>query len=472
MLRSTADSAEKEGDDANMTAELDLVLGAVDDRSPRAIAGAISRLVTGAQLLPGDRLPTVRELARRLGISPTTVSEAWQVLSHLGVIESRGRAGSFVLGSPRPLAPRRYRRITDIPAHLDLDLSTGTPDPDLLPDFRPLLTKVSRQDLTQSYLDDPVLPALDETLRQRWPFVPEALTVVDGAMDALDRVCTHLVRFGDRVAVENPGFPPLLDLLEQLGAEVIALDLDRHGVTPASMQAALHAAPVAVFMQPRAHNPAGVSINASRAKQLAALINGRGVIVVEDDHSGDIASSPLESLGRHIPGQCVLIQSFSKSHGPDLRIAAVGGTEAVVTPLVNRRTLGPGWTSRVLQSLLARMLDDARVMATVEYAREAYAARRALMVDALHGRGVRTTGTDGINLWIEARDEQAALLTLAAQGIGAAPGAPFITEPFPSDHLRVTVGLVRGEHEALADRLADAVLGVGRRTTRPRARTS
>jgi DNA-binding transcriptional MocR family regulator len=168
----------------------------------------------------------------------------------------------------------------------------------------------------------------------------------------------------------------------------------------------------------------------------------------------------------------VLIQSFSKSHGPDLRIAAVGGTEAVVTPLVNRRTLGPGWTSRVLQSLIARMLDDARVIETVHTAREVYAERRTLMVDALHVRGARTTGTDGINLWIEARDEQAALLSLAAQGIGAAPGTPFITNPFPSDHLRVTVGLVRADHEPLAGRLADAVLGVGRRTTRPRARTS
>ena len=98
-----------------------------------------------------------------------------------------------------------------------------------------MLAKVSRQSLTSSYLDHPVLPELDARLRQGWPFAAEELTVVDGAMDALDRVAQVVVRLGDRVVVEHPTFPPLLDLLDELGAEVIGVDLDDEGTMVAQV---------------------------------------------------------------------------------------------------------------------------------------------------------------------------------------------------------------------------------------------
>lgn len=434
-----------------MTGDL---VDAIDDRSARGIAAAISRLVTSGALEPGHRLPTVRDLATRLGRSPTTVSEAWQSLAAARVIETRGRAGTFVVGPPHPSGPRRYRRLTEGPGPFALDLSTGTPDPELLPDLGPALGRVSRRTLTQSYLDDPVLPELDEVLRARWPFSVEALTVVDGAMDGLDRVATEIVRLGDRVAVENPCFPPLLDLLEQLGAEVIPLDLDDEGIVAGSLRAALARGIVAVFLQPRAQNPTGWSMSATRAKRLAALVRAKNVLVVEDDHSGDIASAPAVSLGTHVPDQCVHILSFSKSHGPELRLAALGGAGDVVGRVASRRLLGPGWSSRLLQNVLVELAADGAAVAQVAAAREVYADRRARLVAALDDRGVRCTGTDGINLWFEVHDEHRALVTLAAQGIGAAPGTPFVVEPDHQDHLRITSGLVRSGHLRLADQLA------------------
>ena len=98
-------------------------------------------------------------------MSPTTISEAWQSLASVGAIDSRGRQGTFVRRPTGPSSPRRYRRITEGPGHFALDLSTGTPDPALLPDLRPAIAKVSTQSLTSSYLDDPVLPALETRLR-------------------------------------------------------------------------------------------------------------------------------------------------------------------------------------------------------------------------------------------------------------------------------------------------------------------
>ena len=441
----------------------------VADRSARGIASAVGRLVSDGSLEPGERLPTVRLLAAQLGVSPTTVSEAWQVLAAAGAIAPRGRLGTFVVGPPAAAGPRRYRNVGQPHSHLTLDLSSGTPDPELLPDLAAVLGRLERRNLTTSYLDDPVLPALDEVLRARWPFEPEALTVVDGAMDALDRIATTLVHFGDRVVVENPSFPPLLDLLEQLGADVIGVPVDDEGIVPAALASALAERPVAVFTQPRAHNPLGVSATRRRVAALARVLRPHPTVtIVEDDHAGDIASSPLHSLGTVLPARTILVRSFSKSHGPDLRLAAVGGAGEVIDRMAHRRMLGPGWSSRLLQAVLAEMLCDPAVEATIAAAQREYARRRSALTGALADRSVGFTGTDGINLWLEVADERTAQVQLAARGIGVAPGSPFLVPPIDTHHLRVTVGLVRTGEQDLADHLQAAAAPPG--ATRPGSR--
>ncbi|MFX9858901.1 hypothetical protein ABTP71_18440, partial [Acinetobacter baumannii] len=93
------------------------------------------------------------------------------------------------------------------------------------------------------------------------------------------------------------------------------------------------------------------------------------VVVIEDDHSGLICSAPDVTLARWIPGQVVHVRSFSKSHGPDLRIAALGGPAHIVERVVSRRMLGPGWTSRLLQTVLLGLLTDDGAVARVRTAR-------------------------------------------------------------------------------------------------------
>lgn len=279
--------------------------------------------------------------------------------------------------------------------------------------------------------------------------------MVDGAMDALDRVASVIVRLGDRVVVENPTFPPLLDLLDLLGAEVIGVDMDGEGMLPDGLAGALALGVTAVFLQPRAHNPTGITLTERRGQQLAAALADSDAIVVEDDHSGDIASGTLVSLGTWLPQRTVHIRSYSKSHGPDLRLAAVGGAGNVVGAVANRRLLGPGWSSRILQAVLLEMLDHQPTIDAVGAARAEYAARRNAVTDVLAASGVGYTGTDGINLWMQVADERSALLTLAAQGIGAAPGEPFmVRDGAPS--LRVTVGLIDVSIATYAGRLAEA----------------
>ena len=162
--------------------------------------------------------------------------------------------------------------MTTRPATLPRDFSTGVPDHDLLPHLAEPLRRVGDARLTTSYLDAPVLPALEAVLRERFPFPAERITVVDGALDALDRITAGAVRFGDHVLVENPAFPPMLDLLDSVGAVVVGVPVDGSGLRPDALSVALAAhRPVALFVQPRAHNPTGVSMSLRRTRARGLL---------------------------------------------------------------------------------------------------------------------------------------------------------------------------------------------------------
>lgn len=441
-----------------------------DGTSPREIAASVARAITSGRIAPGERLPTVRALAEELGVSPATISHAWQALGRAGLIISRGRAGSFVRAPDAEWLPPRTQGLAGHLGDARLDLSRGTPDPLLLPEIGRALSRVSARAGTSSYHDLPVIPELARALRDAWPYETEVITVVDGALDAVSRALESVVRFGDRVAVEVPGFPPFFDLLDALGAERLSIAVDEHGMVPASLSENLRSKPRAIVLQPRAQNPTGASMTAERAAELAAVIgaqpDGGRIVIIEDDHSGQISTAPDVSLGLHLPDQVLHVRSFSKSHGPDLRIAALGGPAALVDRIVARRMLGPGWTSRMVQGLLADLLSDGRSMAEVAEATRQYYTRQRTLATALAGWGIHPARSDGINTWLPVHDERTALVQLAAAGIRVAPGSPFLASDVRSggparsggDFVRVTVGLVREDAEAVAAALAAAAL--------------
>lgn len=435
------------------------VAPSITERSPQGIATGIARLITTGDLAAGDRLPTVRELAADLGISPATVSHAWQTLSAAGLIVSRGRSGSFVRDEPREWLPRRYRGL-DGQLDARLDLSRGTPDPELLPALGPALARVGARAETASYQAKPDIPELHDLLREMWPAPVESITVVNGALDAIDRALAALVRYGDRVVVENPTFPPFIDLLDHYGLEAIGVDLDAEGMRPDAFAAALGSSPAIVLLQPRAHNPTGISMSSGRAEQLAGILErsrtAQDAIVIEDDHSGSISSSPDVSLATWLPSRVLHVRSFSKSHGPDLRIGAIGGPRHLVDRVVARRLLGPGWTSRMTQSILHELLTHPTSAAEIDEARAAYATRQSALATAVQDAGGWLSGGDGINAWMRVADERAAVVQLAAVGIRVAQGGPFQLGTAQDPHIRVTVGMLRDEVDTVGAALAVA----------------
>jgi DNA-binding transcriptional MocR family regulator len=191
--------------------------------------------------------------------------------------------------------------------------------------------------------------------------------------------------------------------------------------------------------------------------------------VIEDDHSGLISTEGDVTLGTSLPGRVVHVRSFSKSHGPDLRIAAVGGPRELIERIVARRMLGPGWTSRMLQTILLDLLTEGASIDAVAEARRQYFSRQRALGDALRARGVPVAPADGVNLWMPVLSERSALVQLAAAGIRVAAGTPFLAASNGADvgahgsrsrptgeFVRVTVGIVREGADEVADALATA----------------
>jgi DNA-binding transcriptional MocR family regulator len=427
----------------------------LDERTSRGLAHAIGEAIGDGAIHEGLRLPAIRTVANELGLSPSTVSTAWRILAQAGAIRTDGRRGTIVMSRGGP-GPTRYRRALDRSIPFGLDLSTGVPDVALLPSLMPALSNLHLASTTGSYLDDPTIPGLAEVLQDDWPYPIGQFAIMDGAMDAMNQVAVQLLHFGDVALVENPTFPPLLDLLDAIGVRTIGVNVDDAGLITAELKEALSLRPKVLFLQPRAHNPTGASLSAKRARELAALLKSSAAFIVEDDSAGAVASTPPISLGTWLPEQTVHIRSFSKSHGPDLRIAAVSGPSSVMEGVRERRLLGQGWTSRLLQSVLLSLLTRSESKKQVERARTAYSFRRSMITSELQRLGVAIESGDGLNLWLPVRDETSAMIYLVSRGIGAAAGSPFMSKDVATPHLRITVGLITDDFVHLATEFANA----------------
>jgi DNA-binding transcriptional MocR family regulator len=191
------------------------------------------------------------------------------------------------------------------------------------------------------------------------------------------------------------------------------------------------------------------------ARVIRTARGAENLLIIEDDHSGEISSAGDVSLGAFLPDRVVHIRSYSKSHGPDLRIAAVGGPKDFMDRFIARRILGPGWTSRMLQTILFDLLTEPGSVAQVAYARATYRERQLAIADSLGAAGFNVDAADGINLWLPVADERDAVVQLAAAGIRVAAGTPFLVNP-GGQFIRVTAGQIRDDFTSVGAQLAAA----------------
>jgi DNA-binding transcriptional MocR family regulator len=418
------------------------------------ISASVETGIRVGELEPGAALPPVRALASTLGVSPATVAAAYRALRERGLVETAGRGGTRVRA--RPPVARRTRHALGVPAGV-VDLASGAPDPELLPFFAPHLARLSRMSRNVppvSYGQGGPLPELLRLAGERFAAdgIPAGrLTVAGGALDSIERALVAHLRPGDRVAVEDPGWANLLDLVAALGLTPVPVPMDDEGPTEEGLHTALATGVAALVVTCRAQNPTGAAITARRADVLRGLLRGyRQILVLDDDHAAELAHDrPHPLVGA--TDSWAYIRSVSKPYGPDLRMALVAGDEATIARIEGRMRLGAGWISTVLQRLVVELWQDPATIAMIDRARDVYATRREALRDAL--AGVPAHGVSGINVWVPVADETSMVAGLREDGFAVAPGAMYRLVSPPA--LRITTAALDPRD---APRVAEAVL--------------
>ena len=334
------------------------VQSSITGTGAESIAASIEAAVSAGTLAPGDALPPVRELAAQLGVNANTAAAAYRLLRHRGAVETAGRRGTRV--RHRPATTPRSLLGLDVPTGVR-DLSTGNPNRALLPiGGAPPAAAGAIQPVL--YGEPAVSPALEEFARRTLSAdgIPaDHLAVTSGALDGIERALTAHLRPGDRVAVEDPGWANLLDLLAALGLSAEPVRVDDDGPLPGDLARALGSGVRALVLTNRAQNPTGAALSADRAESLRELLARRSddLLLVEDDHCAGISGVPLHTLACRT-AHWAFVRSASKAYGPDLRVAVLAGDHRTVERVHGRLRLGPGWVSHILQRLAVGLWSD------------------------------------------------------------------------------------------------------------------
>jgi DNA-binding transcriptional MocR family regulator len=409
------------------------------------IAASVEGAVTSGKLAAGALLPPVRNAAAQLGVSPATVAVAYRLLQDRGVVAADGRRGTRV----RPAPPISIPREIPIPAGVR-DLSDGNPDPALLPDADAALRRLgSVARLYGEELNDPRLLELAREQFRADGIPADHVSVVSGALDGIERVLREHLRPGDRVAVEDPSFTGILDLLSALSLVPVAVAVDDQGLLPVPLKRVIRSCE-ALVVTPRAQNPTGGALSVRRARELRAVLASRPeVVLIEDDHAGAVAGANYVTLIDRTRPAWAIVRSVSKSLGPDLRVALLASDARTHARVEGRQTLGIRWVSHILQRLVAALWRDR----TPARAGRVYTERRQALLRALAERGIRAQGASGLNVWIPVSEESATVQALLHAGWAVRAGERYRIESAPA--IRVTIATL-GPKDAVkfADDLA------------------
>jgi GntR family transcriptional regulator/MocR family aminotransferase len=397
----------------------------------------IRRLIADGALAPGDRLPSTRTLAEEVGLSRSTVEVVFDDLVAAGLVERRQGSGSIVasmLGElPHALpAPRRpLRQVEPIVSTSRLStrgamlaayeacrepdvvrpFNAGVPDADGFPHeaWQRSMARVWRRERKQLLTRfDPLghRPLREALWRYLTTFrgvrcTVDQIAVTTSSQSALHLLALLLIDPGDRVWLENPGYPGARAAMQAVGAKIVPLPVDRDGLrvdvgVRRAKQARL------AYVTPSHQYPSGVMLGLDRRVALLAWAASQGAWVVEDDYDGEfryagLPAAALQGLDR--AGRVIYLGTLSKVLSPSLRLAYLVMPEPLVEPFANLRTQVDGFTATPLQATLADFFETGQFEAHVRRMRARYAQKHDALTQALafldrgggsgrgHGRG-------------------------------------------------------------------------------------
>jgi DNA-binding transcriptional MocR family regulator len=332
---------------------------------------------------------------------------------------------------------------------------TGSPDPKLLPPLAPVLRSIDgTHTMYGCALMVPELARVARRDLQRDGVAVDALAIVSGGMDGIERVLAVDLKAGDRVVIEDPGFTSVIDLLTAQGLKIVPCAVDDRGLIPQALERALETPARAVVITPRAQNPTGAAMDEARARELKRIVRAHAdLLVIEDDHGAEVAGTPLYTLCDGSLERWAFVRSVSKSLGPDLRIAFLSGDAETVARVEGRQMMGMRWVSHLLQRTAAALWSEKGTTALLRKAERTYTTRRKALLDALGEHGIEAHGCSGMNVWIPVPEETAVAQALLDRGWAVIAGERFRIESAPG--IRVTISTLEpAEAEKFAADLA------------------
>ena len=362
-----------------------------------------------------------------------------------------GRRGTTVARQP----PLRVRRAQPLP-HGVRDLASGNPARALLPPLKHGLTRVEPEH--KLYGGPTNLASLVDlaTGDFRSDGIEGDVAIVSGALDGIERVLQTQLKPGDRVAVEDPSWPRIADLLYALGLEPVPVPLDDNGLEPAALERALQRDVKALIATPRGQNPTGAAFDGRRQSALRDVLGHHpDVLVIEDDYAAAVSGAPF--FGLHgATRRWTVIRSLSKVLGPDLRLAPIAGDALTISQVEGRQLLGTGWVSHILQQAAASLWNEAVDSGLLARAEQAYTERRNALVTALADRGLTSSGRSGLGVWVPLQEEVGVVQLLLEDGWAVSPGERYRFSARPG--IRITTTALEPEDaEELATALAAAL---------------
>jgi DNA-binding transcriptional MocR family regulator len=371
----------------------------------RQLADALQRFIEEGTLRPGEKLPSVRLMARQHGVSTGTVVKAYALLESLGHLDVRAQSGFYVrprleIQYPlpqiaRPMARPSYVGVSDLAAEVmtssaspaNVSFGWGVPDISHYPNRRiaRMLSSIIRDDpdwLARSALNWGYAPLAREIARH---YVHDGVNIshsevliTTGCTEALNLSIRAVTKPGDTVAVATPASFGLLQILQSLALRVVEIpNCPLQGIQLDEFRAALLGGKItAAVLMPNFQPPMGCLVSDARKAELYGLLREFDVPAVEDDVYGDLyygdrRPKPLKAWD--VDGRVLLCSSFTKILAPGLRVGwcAPGRYLEPVRRLKLANTMG---TPLVLQKTICdflRMGGHGRLLRTIRrtYAR-------------------------------------------------------------------------------------------------------
>jgi DNA-binding transcriptional MocR family regulator len=387
------------------------------------VADELRARIESGELSAGTRMPSVRQLARDRRISPFSAAEIYNALVAAAVLEARPGSGYFV--PSRPPTAVTGTSGADFPAdsvwerrreasgrHIQVDAGCGwLPDDWLYADgVRAALRAVARQSplrlegygnpLGLTELRAHVARLLDlRAIAAR----EDQIVLTQGASQALDLVVRECLAPGELAIVEDPGYPPLFELLRYRGVQMLALPRTAGGPDTEVLAQLLKRHRVrCLFTNTTLHNPTGTTTTLASAHRILELADRHDLTIIEDDIFADLATRTPATLASLDELQRVIyISSFSKTLSPALRAGYLAAARPLVQRLARTKVMTCLGSSELLEQVVLQVLTRGQYRRHLKRLQDRLAGAHARVVPGLESRGVELAfrPLSGLFLW-------------------------------------------------------------------------